>query len=125
MSDETTVTRIERIRQHRFVLMILGSIAASVILVLIALALYASSGTAQLDLSRPGYASIREQVQNDDEFRGFSSEGDLDSAALKSFDELYAQKLKEAQLVDAFGNDVLSPQSLQIDDQSATAPPTQ
>lgn len=123
--DEPQVTRIERIKQHRFALMICGSVGVSILLVLAALALYVSSGTAQLDLSRPGYAAIRKQLQQTDEFRGFSSEGELDQKALKQFDELYMQKLKDAQAVDAFGNDVLSPQSLQIDNQSAATQQTQ
>src|SRR3990167_8837039 len=120
MNDESQPTRMQRIKEHRFFFMIVGSISASVLLVLAALALYVSSGTAQLDLSRPGYAAIREQIKDNDEFRGFSSEGELDKKALQQFDDLYMQKLKDAQAVDAFGNDVLSPQSLQIDNQSAT-----
>ena len=125
MNDESQPTRMQRIKEHRFFFMIVGSISASVLLVLAALALYVSSGTAQLDLSRPGYAAIREQIKDNDEFRGFSSEGELDKKALQQFDDLYMQKLKDAQAVDAFGNDVLSPQSLQIDNQSATTQPNQ
>jgi hypothetical protein len=123
--DESQPTRMQRIKEHRFFFMILGSISASVLLVLAALALYVSSGTAQLDLSRPGYAAIREQIKDNDEFSGFSSDGELDKKALQQFDDLYMQKLKDAQAVDAFGNDVLSPQSLQIDNQSATTQPNQ
>lgn len=121
MNNTPQSTRVQRMKEHRFFFMIAGSIAVSILLVFAALALYVSSGTAQLDLSRPGYAAIREQIKDDDEFRGFSSEGELNKEALQQFDELYTQKLKDAQAVDAFGNDVLSPQSLQIDDQSAAA----
>lgn len=105
---------------HRFLLFVLGSIGVAVILVLASMALYVSSGASQLDLSRPGYEAIREQIIDNNSFKGFSASGELDEAALKEFDKLYAQKLKEAQSVDAYGGDVLSPQSLQIDQASVT-----
>lgn len=110
------------VAEHRFIVLVLASIVISIALVMVSLSLYVSSGTAQLDLSRPGYKAIRDQVQQhdaSDSFNGFDASGDLDKAALQEFDKLYSQKLKEATSTDAFGNDVLSPESLQIDQQSA------
>ena len=106
--------------KHRFLILIIGSISIASILVLASMALYVSSGASQLDLSRPGYESIRKQAINDERFQGFSASGNLDDEALKEFDELYAAKLKEMQEVNAFNNDVLSPASLEIDQKSAT-----
>lgn len=97
-----------------------GSIMIALLLVSISLALYASSGAEQLDLSRPGYAQIREQAERNDQFQGFKSSGDLDKTALEHFKRLYDEKMKEVNSVDAFGGDVLSPESLQIDQASAT-----
>ena len=105
--------------RHQFVLFISGVIVLAFLLIAIALTLYVSSGTAQLDLSRPGLEKIRTQVRSDEAFKGFSSSGSLDSASLKQFEALYDQRLKEVESVDAFGNDVLSPKSLQIDQQPA------
>lgn len=110
----------ERAAKQRFIIFIAGAIIISVALVAVSLSLYISSGTAQLDLSRPGLEKIRDQVQNDDSFEGFSSNGSLDKDALTEFDSLYSKKLKEAESVDAFGNDVLSPGSLQIDQSKET-----
>lgn len=119
--DEIKPLEHENVFQgHRFIVLIVGSIIISTILVLAALALYVSSGTAQLDLSRPGYAGIRDQVQNNDSFKGYSATGELNDEALQTFDDMYSKKLEDAQSVDAFGNDVLSPQVLQIDNESAS-----
>ena len=106
--------------RHQFVLFIGGVIVLAGLLVTIALTLYVSSGTAQLALSRPGLEKIRAQVRSDESFKGFSSNGTLDDASLKQFEALYDQRLREVESVDAFGNDVLSPKSLQIDQQPAT-----
>ena len=118
MTEEQNIVAME-IRNHRFAALIIGSVAVSLLLVMVALALYASSGTEQLDLSRPGLAKIRNQVQNDDSFEGFSSDGPLDEEALDQFSQLYSDKLKEMKSVDAFSGDVLSPKSLQIDQRTA------
>ena len=47
-------------QQHRFLVMIGAVVLTALFLVGVALALYASSGAAQLDLSRPGYVSVRD-----------------------------------------------------------------
>lgn len=110
----------ELVKSHRLIVFIVGSIIIALSLVVVALGLYNSSGTSQLDLSRPGYDKIRQQAAKDDtEFKGFSDSGSLDKATLDEFDTLYMKKLKEIQAVDAFGNDVLSLNSLQIDQDSA------
>ena len=111
----------EFFREHRFLFLVFSSIIMAVILVMVSLGLYVSSGTAQLDLSRPGYDSIREQLQQDTTFDGFDANGPLNKTTLNEFDKLYSKKLNEATSVDAFGNDVLSPKSLQIDQKSAEA----
>ena len=105
--------------RHQYILFIGGTIVIALLLVAVSLTLYVSSGTAQLDLSRPGYEKIRTQVRSDESFKGFSASGTLDKNSLTQFETLYDQRLKEAESVDAFGNDVLSPKSLQIDQQSA------
>lgn len=112
-----------RIR-HQFFLLIIGAIVAAVILVLIALSLYTSSGAEQLDLSRPGISSaVREQASNasnrEDAFNGFPSSGPINQKVLSEFNTLYQQELNQANGINAFGNDVLSDQSLQIQPKAA------
>lgn len=105
---------VGRFSQYRFAGLIAGSIVIGLLLVTVSMQLYFSSGTAQLDLSRPGYKSVRDQIRPDDTFDGFPSSGAIDEAALKNFKQLYDKRAKEA-AADAFGSDVLSEQTLGID----------
>lgn len=118
MSEDNQVTP-EIVKDNRFVIFIIGSVVVALLLLFVSLGLYNSSGVAQLDFTRPGYEAIRSEVKDDNSYKGFSASGTLDQSALDEFDKLYSEKLKEAQGVDAFGNDVLSPETLKIDAESA------
>lgn len=118
MSDEAPAVNKDQVSswaQHRFTLLVAGAIFVSLFLVGVALALYASSGAAQLDLSRPGYVSVREQAAEPDQFDGFSGSGEIDKEALDQFRTLYNQQAKKATSVDSFGGNVMSDQALSID----------
>lgn len=106
--------------QHKFLLMVGVSIVISLFFVGVALALYASSGTAQLDLSRPGYQSVREQATRNDSLANFPADGPLDAKTLEQFRKLYEERAGKATNVDSFGGNVMSDQSLSID-----APPAE
>jgi hypothetical protein len=95
-------------QRHRFIVLTL-------FLVGVALALYASSGAAQLDLSRPGYVSVRDKAVQVDDFEGFPTSGSIDKDTLKQFRSLYEKQSKEATNVDSFGGDVMSDKALSID----------
>ena len=75
--------RMYRLAKNRFVILIIASILISLVLVMIALGLYARSGAAQVDLSRPGYSEVRKQVSEDDqEFKAFPGTGPIDKDSL-------------------------------------------
>lgn len=105
--------------QHRFLIMIGSAVVISLFLVGVGLALYSSSGAAQLDLSRPGYATVRsEATKAADKYEGFSATGPIDQDALKQFRELFSEQSSRATNFDAFANDVLSDSALKIDSPS-------
>jgi hypothetical protein len=101
--------------RHRFLVLIGLTIVISLFLVGVALALYASSGTAQLDLSRPGYTSVREQAARSDTFEGFTASGPVDRETLDKFRSLYEAQAEKATNVNSFGGDVMSDKTLSID----------
>ncbi len=72
--------------------MIAGSITMALLLVTLSIALYNSSGAAQLDLSRPGYQEVRGRAQQPNKLDEFSATGELNSSTLKQFDELYRKQ---------------------------------
>lgn len=108
-------TTLERWGEHRFLIMIAASIVIALFLVGVALALYASSGAAQLDLSRPGYQSVRKQASQDDTFSGFSANGTIDKTTLEQFEKLYDERAKQAIGVESFGGNGMSDESLSVD----------
>lgn len=101
--------------QHKLMVMIAGSIVIAMFLVGVAMALYASSGAAQLDLSRPGYVSVRKQATRSDQFDSFSATGEIDKTSLDQFRKLYDEQAKKVSGIDSFGGAVMSDESLSID----------
>ena len=99
----------------RLVIFIAGSIGIALLLVALSLALYVSSGAAQLDLSRPGYQSVQSQVENGETFKGFPSTGAVDEKAISQFNKLFDEQVKQVTGTDAFNPEVLSNQALGID----------
>lgn len=108
-------TTRERLSRHRFFILITGAVVIATIMTAIGLALYASSGAAQLDLSRPGYSEVRSQANANRQFEGFSSNGPINEASLSEFRTLYEEQLKAATDVDAYGGDVMTNEALRIE----------
>lgn len=101
-------------RQHKFMVLVAATIAISLVLVGVAMALYSSSGAAQLDLSRPGYVTTQDKSSQPAEFNGYDSVGDINSVTLDEFRQLYSAKVKEATGTQRFGGAVLSDENLGI-----------
>lgn len=109
---------VRTVQAHKFLTMVALVIGVSLFLVYVALSLYQSSGTLQLDLSRPGYDSARQEAVKDTEvFKGFSADGKIDKEALNEFDKLYRQKAAEGLIIDVadFSGDALSDATLTLD----------
>jgi hypothetical protein len=114
-SGDATTQRPGFWSQHRFIVLIAITMATSFFLVVISMALYASSGAAQLDLSRPGYKSVTSQaVDSSASFENYPATGKLDGTSIKDFKALYDSQAANAKAVDAFGGDPLNPDVLGI-----------
>lgn len=101
--------------QAKLVLFVGGSICVAICLVLISMALYASSGAAQLDLSRPGYQSVQGKIEQTDNFKSFPATGNVDKKTIEQFQKLYEEQVRQVTAVDAFNAEVLGDQALGID----------
>lgn len=112
LAEESALTKWQ---QHRFLMLIILTIAIAIFLVGIALALYNSSGAAQLDLSGPRFQSVQKQAAQGDDFNGFPSSGELDQGAFNQFRTEYDKQTKKVTDVDSFSGDVMSDQALSID----------
>lgn len=59
------------------------------------MALYASSGAAQLDLSRPGYQSVQGKIEQTDNFKSFPATGNVDKKTIEQFQKLYEEQVRQ------------------------------
>ena len=119
MSEEELMAagkKMSRWEQHRFMALIGGTILTAMFLVGVALALYASSGAAQLDLSRPGYKSVRNQAVRSDSFNGFPATGAITDQTLSDFRKMYDEQAKKATNFNSFGGGPMTDEALSIDD---------
>lgn len=106
---------------HRFLLLISLTIVISIVLVIISIIIYNVSGAAQLDLSRPGYQSVSDQVDRDDNIDEYSAFGPVNKATVEEFITLYDEQAKKAKAVDAFNGDPLNPEVLEFGNPSTSA----
>lgn len=107
------------IEKHSFLLFITASILISTVVVFISMEMYNISGTAQLDLSRPGYVSVRSQVDNSDgDFQAYPSSGIINKKVISDFKALFDKQAKKIEAVDAFGGSPLDFKALGIVDTS-------
>lgn len=119
---EVKVATLEEVRarlpllraRRRFALMIVASIAISMLFAAIAMSLYNSSGAAQLDLSRPEYKAVRKDVVQDKNPETFPSSGDLDKKAIEQFMTMYEARAKSVSGVDGFDPSAMSDDTLQL-----------
>lgn len=122
MEDKITETALEKrsfIDKHSFLLFIVISILISFVLVYISMQMYVSSGAIQLDLSRPGYVSVRSQVDTTDGgLQTYPSSGIISKTVIDDFKTLFDKQAKKIEVVDAFGGSPLDPKALGISDMS-------
>lgn len=104
--------------EHRLVVLLIGTLGIAMILTTISVIIYNTSGAAQLDLSRPGYLSVSDQVEHDTTVGDYSASGPVNTETIKEFIELYDEQAEKAKAVDAFNGDPLNPELLYSSDSS-------
>lgn len=110
-------------RTHKFFILVAATIAVSVVLVGVAMAIYSNSGAAQLDLSRPGYQAITKEADRNEMINAFPSTGSLDPATLDKFRKLYTTQAQQVLGYDGFGGDPMSDTALGLELNTPPAPP--
>ncbi len=98
------------------------AIIVAMFLTAISMTLYFISDTAELDLSRPGYESARNQISREDnKSDNFSANGALDGAVMKDFIKMYDKRAKSLGQYDIFNQNILDDSQIGIVEQQ-TAP---
>lgn len=106
--------------KHRFLLLIVLTIVMAIIMTCISMVMYNVSGTAQLDLSRPGYKSVSDQVDTDNPIDDYSAFGPVNRTTVEEFTKIYDEQANKAKAVDAYSGDPLNPEVLVFGTSNAT-----
>lgn len=110
---ESTVVVLPFRDRHRLSLLLVITVVIAVFMTGVSVFIYNTSGAAQLDLSRPGYQSVSNQVGETDKIDTFSASGPVTADTIKEFMNLYDTQAKKAKAVDAFNGDPLNPEVLE------------
>jgi len=108
-------------RQNRFFLLVGGAIIISIILVIIALAMYNSSGAAQLDLSRHAFQKVQSEAgRSAADDQTYPSSGQLDAKAFNDFKKFYDAHVDTIKQTKAFDPSAMTDEALGIPSSSTT-----
>ena len=111
---EADVEDLSYWERHRFLVLVGATIIISFVLVVVSMTIYNVSGSAQLDLSRPGYISVSDQVERDDMIDSYSAFGPINDDTVKEFTDLYDAQAVKAKAIEAFNGDPLNPEVLEF-----------
>ena len=119
MSDVETQATLEEDEltfwaKHRFMLLIVATIIIAIIMTSISIFMYNVSGTAQLDLSRPGFKSVSDKVDMTSAIKDYSAFGAVNKTTVDEFTKIYDEQATKAKAVDAFNGDPLNPEVLEF-----------
>lgn len=100
--------------KHRLSLLLIITVLIALVLTVVSMIAYNASGTAQLDLSRPGYSSVSNKVDKTNKITEYSSFGSVNKDSINEFTKLYDAQAVKAKAVDAFNGDPLNPEVLEF-----------
>lgn len=100
--------------RHRLSLLLILTVCIAIVMTVISVVIYNSTGAAQLDLSKPGFRSVSSQVEKTDKLDTYSSSGPVNKETLEEFVKLYDAQAAKAKAVDAFNGDPLNPEVLEF-----------
>lgn len=113
MSQKKFAKLKKDIYTHQFVVFVVLALVITGLMTFISLEIYVSSGAVKLDLSRPGYEKLRNDVQQSSSDQTFSASGDVNSETIKDFNSRVDSSVKDLKNSGKFGgSDALSDTSL-------------
>jgi hypothetical protein len=104
------------IQRHQLAFLIIAAVITTLILTTISIYIYVLSGAINIDLSRPGYESVRQDTS--DESSGvdpFSSSGKIDDEVRTNFLHRLEVIQNNTKQMNDFGGDSLSDKSLDLE----------
>ncbi len=106
--------------QHRLILLLIFTVIIATVFMVVSMILYSASGAAELDLSRPGFQAVSDQVERTDNIKEYSASGAINKETIEEFIVLFDEQADRAQAVDAFKGDPLNPEVLYANPQTGS-----
>ncbi len=106
-----TESRIKQVFKYKIVILIVLVVMIAGLLVSVSIGLYNSSGTAQLDLSRPEYSTVIDKIEYVESSK-YPNSGKLDEESLKEFEKRYDDRAETLVDIEAFSQEPLTNKSL-------------
>jgi hypothetical protein len=101
------------VADHQWPAFIAAVMVIAATMTIVSLWLYHISGAAKLDLSRPGYEKVRENVKDDsDSTKPFSPIGSLNNAAVSDFRARYENIKTRLDQMNNYGDTAMSDENL-------------
>jgi hypothetical protein len=91
-------------RRTKIAMALLIAIGLALFMTVFSVTIYISSGVSTLDLSRPGYERVREQIGESGPMESFSSNGPLNPEVIDEFLELYDGNLERLENTNDFSD---------------------
>ncbi len=104
----------ERIQRHTIIYGVIAALLIAILMTMVSMALYVSSGASRLDLSRPGYENIRAEVQSGREDNTFRANGPLNEAVYDDFQDRFTKRREVMQQLGDYRSTALNDRELQI-----------
>ena len=105
----------ELINRHRLPFAIGGALLISILMTVISMSLYFTSGASRLDFSRPGYEQAREQVKDEKPSQNFNPTGPLNRSVLAEFQKLFDEERATLKSIGNYKDKSMTDESLQLD----------
>ena len=102
----------EWIMNNQLITGIIGIIGVALLLTSINMALYITSGTSGLDLSRPGFDQIRKKAVAENEAPSFSPTGKLTQKDIETFTHMYNEQRDNLKKMGSFDDQALTDEAL-------------
>src|SRR5687767_13228274 len=90
------------VQRYRLIALITGAVLVSLLLTVFSVLIYVRDGTSRLDLSRPGYEQVRDQIRPDDTSPAFESSGELTKEVMEKFAKDLKDKIGEFNQLSSF-----------------------
>lgn len=101
---------------HQFLFFIIFCIVIAFVMTMISLQLYRHSGAMRLDMSRPGYESVRSEVEKSRDDQPYSATGELNEAAIDDFNNRVDRYKRELENLGTYDNSIISDENLNLVD---------